>query len=264
LGEGREDRGALVALDDGYRNAFRQSGDGEPGMLHDRGVVGDGVEPEDEGLILRDLLLRRRIRAQDGRTAGREGERPGGDRLARERRESRAHAEGAAHPSGQIAREVVHPRAWIEPAAVAGLGALDVERRGRPRVAERDDGGREARAHLAHLRDRPLRAEPVDAGRSGRRAGQRGQQYEDEARGAHRAVLYQKTGWIAFNRSSAAAMSASSARSSAASYVPEKRRSAPASSHGTVTIECSGIRCWLAASAFSNGRPLAVPRGAGT
>src|SRR5262249_18058223 len=86
---------------------------------------------------------------------------------------------------------------------------------GAPRVAQRDDGRREARRHLAHLLHGALGTEALDPRWDARRGW--AEQQKDEARGAHHVVFDQKTGRIAFKRSSAAAISASSARSSAAS-----------------------------------------------
>ena len=55
-------------------------------------------------------------------------------------------------------------------------------------------------------------------------------------------LWFQNTSCRPRRRSSVSAMSWSSAASSSASYVTENRRNAPASSHGTVQIECSVIR----------------------
>src|SRR5438067_2906959 len=60
-------------------------------------------------------------------------------------------------------------------------------------------------------------------------------------------------------RSAAADMRESSAASFSASYVTLKRRKAPASSQGTVTMDCCVMRYWLAASAVSNLVPSARP-----
>ena len=75
--------------------------------------------------------------------------------------------ERAPHAGRQIAFEVEYPVLLIGPARRALLGAIDIERFGQARIAERHHCVREARCNLAHALHFALRREDIYCGRMG-------------------------------------------------------------------------------------------------
>ena len=175
--EQRRPRFAVERLD---RHALAQAVDGAPHAGLQALGRGRAVELQHEGLFLLDGLRRVGPDVLHERAAGMKLIAAGArQQVASGRFESRNRVDAAAHAGRQVGGEVVHPLARAGPAALTarggGIVARHGERRRRPRVAEVDGVGAEARLDLPHLRHLALRAERGDGEGLGAGGGGAGQ-----------------------------------------------------------------------------------------